>query len=130
MVKLSQIQASNKQNASASAPRIAVFVGGTSGIGKITLAEIAKLGTDFKAYVIGRKQSEKAFKTFSEELPETTNIVWVEGEVSLLSEVKRTCDHIKTLESSVDLLFLTTGYAPFGGRESTLRYTDSVHFTH
>jgi NAD(P)-dependent dehydrogenase (short-subunit alcohol dehydrogenase family) len=130
MVKLSQIRASNTQNASSSAPRIALFVGGTSGIGKITLAEIAKLGTDFKAYVIGRKQSERAFKIFSEELPETANIVWVEGEASLLSDVKRICDHIKTLESSIDLLFLTTGYAPFGGRESTPLTTPTLYVPH
>ena len=121
MVNISLIRKSNSQIDESSAPRVAVFVGGTSGIGKITLAEIAGIGTDFKAYVIGRKESEHSLKPLHEELHQANpnaNLVWVEGQVSLLSEVKRVCDHIKSLESTIDLLFMTTGYAPFGGRES------------
>ncbi|KAF1846533.1 uncharacterized protein K460DRAFT_314051 [Cucurbitaria berberidis CBS 394.84] len=92
MVNLSLIRQSNKHIDEASTPCVAVFVGGTAGIGKITLAEIAALGTDFKAYVIGRKESEQAFKTFLDDLHQanpTANIIWVEGQVSLLSDVKR-----------------------------------------
>lgn len=121
MVNISLIRQSNNQIDESSVPRVAVFVGGTSGIGKITLADIAGLGIGFKAYVIGRKESEQSFKPFLEELHQAkpnANVIWVEGQVSLLSEVKRVCDHIKTLESKVDLLFMTTGYAPFGGRKS------------
>jgi NAD(P)-dependent dehydrogenase (short-subunit alcohol dehydrogenase family) len=121
MVKFSLIKKSNSQIDGASAPRVAVFVGGTSGVGKLTLGAIAKLGTTFKAYVVGRKESEASFKPFAESLHEANpnaEIVWIEGQVSLLSEAKRVCDHIKTLESSIDLLFMTTGYVPFGGRQS------------
>jgi NAD(P)-dependent dehydrogenase (short-subunit alcohol dehydrogenase family) len=121
MVNLTQIRASNAQIDEASAPRVAIFVGGTSGIGKLTLGAIAKLGTNFKAYVVGRKESKAAFETFAESLRlanTNADIVWIEGQVSLLFEVKRICDHIKTLESSIDLLFMTTGYAPLGGRQS------------
>lgn len=121
MVHLSKIKESNAQIDEETAPRIAVFVGGTSGIGKITLGAVAKLGTHFKAYVVGRKESKAAFQPFIEEL-HTANpnasIIWVEGQVTLLSEVKRICDYIKKLETSIDLLFLTTGYVPFFGRES------------
>ena len=121
MVHLTKIKESNAQIDEETAPRIAVFVGGTSGIGKITLGAIAKLGTKFKAYVVGRKASKATFQPFIEEL-HTANpnasIIWVEGQVTLLSEVKRICDYIKTLETSIDLLFLTTGYVPFFGRES------------
>lgn len=121
MVNLSLIRQSNSRIDQASAPDVAVFVGGTAGIGKITLAEIAALGLGLKAYVIGRRESEQAFKPFLEELNQAnanTNVIWVEGQISLLSEVKRVCDHIKALETKVDLLFMTTGYAPFGGRQS------------
>jgi NAD(P)-dependent dehydrogenase (short-subunit alcohol dehydrogenase family) len=121
MVNLTQIRASNTQIDEASAPRVAIFVGGTSGIGKLTLGAIAKLGTNFKAYVVGRKEGKAAFETFAESLRlanPNADIVWIEGQVSLLFEVKRICDHIKTLESSIDLLFMTTGYAPLGGRQS------------
>jgi NAD(P)-dependent dehydrogenase (short-subunit alcohol dehydrogenase family) len=123
MVHISKIKESNAQVDEESAPRVAVLVSGTSGIGKLTLGAIARLGTHFKAYVIGRPESEAAFKPFIEELHAANanaSIVWVEGQVSLLSEVKRICDYIKKLETSIDLLFLTTGYVPFGGRQSTL----------
>jgi NADP-dependent 3-hydroxy acid dehydrogenase YdfG len=121
MVKISTIQESNAKIDSSSTPRVAVFVGGTAGIGKLTLAELAALGTSFKAYVIGRGRSKASFVTFRDELQQANQnaeIVWIDGEVSLLSEVKRICSYIKTLEKSVDLLFMTTGYAPFGGRQS------------
>lgn len=121
MVNISLVRQSNNQIDGSSAPRVAVFVGGTAGIGKITLAELAGLGTGLKAYIIGRKESEQSFKPFLEELHNISpdaNFIWIEGQVSLLSEVKRICDYIKTLESTIDLLFMTTGYAPFGGRQS------------
>lgn len=123
MVRISQIKENNAQIDEKSAPRVAVFVGGTSGIGKLTLNAITRLGTRFKAYVIGRQESEAAFKPFIEELHlanANANIIWVEGQISLLSEVQRICDHIKRLESSIDLLFMTAGYVNFSGRHSTL----------
>jgi NAD(P)-dependent dehydrogenase (short-subunit alcohol dehydrogenase family) len=119
MVSVSQIRLSNVQF-STSSPLVAVFVGGTSGIGNITLAELARLRISLKAYVIGRKESEARFNKFVDELHLAPNvhIVWVEGEISLLAEVQRVCDFIRSAEDHVDLLFMTTGYAPFGGRES------------
>lgn len=45
-----------------------------------------------------------------------SDLIWVEAEASLLSEVTRVCKFIKTKEEKVDLLFLSAGYAPFAGR--------------
>ena len=121
MVNIACIRESNNHIDESSAPRVAVFVGGTAGIGKITIAEIAGLGTSFKAYVIVRKVSADSIKPFFEQLRQANpnaNVIMIEGEISLLSEVKRVCDYIKTLETHIDLLFMTTGYAPFGGRQS------------
>ncbi|KAF2110244.1 hypothetical protein BDV96DRAFT_668779 [Lophiotrema nucula] len=92
MVNLSLIKQSNSRIDESSAPRVAVFVGGTAGIGMLTLAEIAGLKIGFKAYAVGRKESEQSFKNFLGELHQAhtnANVVWVEGQVSLLSEVKR-----------------------------------------
>lgn len=121
MVNLSSIRQSNSQIDASSAPRIAVFVGGTAGIGKITLEAVAKLGTVCTIYVIGRKESEQSLKPFLDELHKAnpnSRLIWVEGQVSLLSEVKRICNYIKKVETKIDLLFLTPGWAPFAGRES------------
>jgi NAD(P)-dependent dehydrogenase (short-subunit alcohol dehydrogenase family) len=123
MVNLSSIKLSNGQVNESSYPRVAVFVGGTDGIGKLTLAGLAGLGLNFKAYVIGRKVSQEVFKSIIEELHlanPAASVIWIEGEVSLLAEVKRVCDHIRTLETEVNLLFMTPGFAPFAGRQSTL----------
>jgi len=61
-------------------------------------------------------------KTFIQELQginPKAEVIWTEGEVSLLSETKRVCELIKSKERRVDLLFLTAGYAPFGTRKET-----------
>ncbi|KAJ4366861.1 hypothetical protein N0V83_007389 [Neocucurbitaria cava] len=130
MVDISSIRQSNQHLDTSSVPQVAVLVGGTAGIGKITLGEIAGHGTSFKAYVIVRKASAGSAKQYFEELQKAnpnTKVILVEGEISLLSEVKRICDHIKTLGSQIDLLFMTTGYAPFGGRQNTPEGLDTSH---
>jgi NAD(P)-dependent dehydrogenase (short-subunit alcohol dehydrogenase family) len=121
MVNIARIRQCNAQIDDSSAPHVAVFVGGTSGIGKITLAEIVGLGSQLKAYVVGRKETEAAFRPFLDELRAKNpkaDLVWVEGQASLLSDVRRICADIKSREQKVDFLCLTAGYPPFGGRNS------------
>ncbi|PSN61655.1 hypothetical protein BS50DRAFT_613348 [Corynespora cassiicola Philippines] len=89
MVNISDVCKSNSKIDSTSLPGVAVFVGGTAGIGKLTLGEMAQLGMGFKAYVVGRPQSRESFESFEKELQkgnQDAEIIWVEGQVSLLSE--------------------------------------------
>lgn len=124
MVQYSEIQESNREfsNTSRATPFVAVFVGGTSGIGKNTIKALVSTNASLKIYLIGRKSAESRMMPFIEEL-QTINpdakVAWLEGEVSLLSETKRVCEIIQSNESHIDLLFLSTGYAPFGPREET-----------
>lgn len=122
MVSIQEIKASNALINDARAPRVAVFVGGTSGIGKLTIRALVSTGTSTRIYLVGRKSSEESSRAFIQELS-TINpkaeVVWIEGEVSLLVETTRVCQIIKSKESHIDLLFLTTGYAPFGPRMET-----------
>lgn len=122
MVSYKEIQAANALINDATAPRVAVFVGGTSGIGKFTLKALVATGASVRIYLVGRKSSEERMHAFIQELHSINpkaEIVWTEGEVALLAEAKRVCEVIKSKESRVDLLFLTTGYAPFGTRKET-----------
>ncbi|KAJ5569918.1 uncharacterized protein N7459_009348 [Penicillium hispanicum] len=122
MVSYKEIQASNALINDATAPRVAVFVGGTSGIGQLTLKALVATGASVRIYLVGRKSSEERTRAFIQELNATNpkaEIIWTEGEISLLAETKRVCEYIKSKESRVDLLFLTTGYAPFGSRKET-----------
>ncbi|KAJ5994077.1 hypothetical protein N7451_009801 [Penicillium sp. IBT 35674x] len=122
MVSYKEIQASNALINDSTAPRIAVFVGGTSGIGKSTIKALVATGTSIRIYLIGRKCSSERTHTFIQQLQAINpraDIIWTEGEVSLLAETKRVCDVIAKKETRIDLLFLTTGYAPFGARSET-----------
>lgn len=122
MVSFREVQASNALINDATAPRVAVFAGGTSGIGKLTVKALVATGVSVRIYLIGRKSSEERTQIFIQELHVVNpkaEVVWVEGEISLLAETKRVCEVIKSKESCIDLLFLTTGYAPFGARSET-----------
>ncbi|KAM0346317.1 hypothetical protein ACHAPU_005748 [Fusarium lateritium] len=123
-VRYADIQASNKlfDDELTSTPFVAVFVGGTSGIGKNTIKALVSARTSVKIYIVGRKSAEDATLRFIQESQETNpeaEIIWLQGEASLLAETKRICNVIRSNEPRLDLLFLSTGYAPFGGREVT-----------
>lgn len=123
MVSYTEVQASNALINDATAPRVAVFVGGTSGIGQLTIKALVATGASVRVYLVGRKSSEERSLTFIQELRAINpkaEVVWTEGEISLLAETKRVCEVIKSKESRVHLLFLTAGYAPFGPRQETI----------
>ncbi|KAK5102528.1 hypothetical protein LTR70_000386 [Exophiala xenobiotica] len=122
MVTYAEIQASNALINDATAPRVAVFVGATSGIGKLTIKAFIATGASMRIYLIGRKSSEERTNSFIQELHAINlkaEVIWTEGEISLLAETKRVCEVIKTKEPRIDLLFLTAGYTPFTSRRDT-----------
>ena len=122
MVSYEEIRASNALINDATGPRVAVFVGGTSGIGNLTVSALVATGASMRIYLVGRKSSEERVHAFIEELHginPKAEVIWTEGEIALLAETKRVCETIKSKESRVDLLFLTAGYAPFGERKET-----------
>lgn len=122
MVSYDEIRASNALINDATAPRVAVFVGGTSGIGKITIRALVATGASVRIYLVGRQSSEERTQAFIQELSAINpkaEVIWTEGEVSLLADTKRVCHVIKSKEARVDLLFFSTGYTPFGKRRET-----------
>ncbi|KAJ4994630.1 Oxidoreductase lepF, partial [Colletotrichum sp. SAR 10_66] len=130
MVSLTEVRASNAALTPSTVPKTALFVGATSGIGKYTLTELVSLNLPVKCYVVGRKASEPAMRPVLEALRRKNTqaeLVWVEAEVSLLSEVKRVCEFIKENEERLDLMCLTAGYAPFGGRNDTAEGLEVTH---
>lgn len=122
MVLYGEIQASNALIDDETAPRISVFVGGTSGIGKLTIRALVATNASMRIYLVGRKTVKEPMSAFIGEcnaVNSKAEIIWIEGEVSLLKETKRICDLIRSKESRINLIFLTTGYAPFGPRTET-----------
>jgi NAD(P)-dependent dehydrogenase (short-subunit alcohol dehydrogenase family) len=122
MVSYKEILASNALVNGTTALHVAVFVGGTSGIGKFTIKALVATGISVKIYLVGRKSSKERTQAIIEELHalnRRAEVIWTEAEISLLADVKRVCELITSKESRVDLLFLSAGYAPFGTREET-----------
>ncbi|KAI1390273.1 uncharacterized protein F4822DRAFT_401389 [Hypoxylon trugodes] len=124
-VSRQQVRDSNARLDAETYPRVAVFVGGTSGIGEATLEELVLAGKGkyaVRIYVVGRAASATRVNANLDRLREMNplaELIWTEGEISLLSEVRRICDVVRERERSLDLLLVTPGYAPFGGREET-----------
>ncbi|KAF3905742.1 hypothetical protein AA313_de0202400 [Arthrobotrys entomopaga] len=122
MVSYKQILASNALINDETVPRVAVFVGGTSGVGKLTIRALIATGASMRIYIVGRKSAKEITLAFIEEqrtINAKAELIWIEGEVSLLAESQRICLEIKSKEPRIDLLFMSTGYTPFGPRNET-----------
>ncbi|KAL0569102.1 hypothetical protein V5O48_012878 [Marasmius crinis-equi] len=110
MVNLDHIHSSNASISTSLAPGlIAVFVGGTSGIGEYTLKAFAKHARNPKIYFVGR--SEEAATRVVEECNKLNEgeYVFIKSDVSLIRNVDKVCEEIKKKEKRVDLLFQSQG---------------------
>ncbi len=119
MVTIQAIHASNALLTDSTIPLVSVFAGGTSGVGKFTIRTLAATGAPVRIYLIGRAATAASAAAFIAELHALNpraEIIWTEAEIALLADVRRVCELIREKEPRVDLLFLSAGYAPFGGR--------------
>ncbi|KAK4163142.1 hypothetical protein QBC43DRAFT_264588 [Cladorrhinum sp. PSN259] len=124
MVAYTQIKSSLSTLTSSTIPQTSLFVGGTSGIGKYTLRSLvvasSTLGNlPIRIYLTVRPSSLAQTEVFVSSLREINphaEIILLQGEISLLSEVRRLSSLILSKEesesSSLDFLFLSAGYAP------------------
>ncbi|KAJ5309577.1 uncharacterized protein N7443_002038 [Penicillium atrosanguineum] len=111
MVSLKNILSSNSR-ISSDLPKglVAIFVGGTSGIGEYTLKCFAKRTSSPRVYIIGRSQSA-ANRIVSEckALNPDGTFEFIRADVGLLKEVDDVCRQIRRKEESVNILFMTQG---------------------
>jgi NADP-dependent 3-hydroxy acid dehydrogenase YdfG len=78
-----------------------------------------------KIYILGRNEaSHREFLQHLQQSNSQAEIVWLEGQVTLLAEVKRLCIEIKSREVSIDLLFLSAGFLPFAARQGIYPMTN------
>ncbi|KAM5344386.1 hypothetical protein ACJ41O_012923 [Fusarium nematophilum] len=99
------------------APYVAVFVGGTSGIGEATLKALCKRCNQSKIYIIGRNEkAATSIITGCEKLNPLTSFVFLRQDLTNLRDVDRVCEKILQSETSIDLLFMTQGYLSVSGR--------------
>jgi NAD(P)-dependent dehydrogenase (short-subunit alcohol dehydrogenase family) len=115
MVALPEVIASNKRIAS-TLPHdlVAVFVGGTSGVGEYTVKAFAKYANKPRAYIVGRSQ-EAADRIIEEcrQLNPSGKFEFIKADVSLLTTVDDVCRQIKSKETTVNVLFESQGTMGF-----------------
>jgi NAD(P)-dependent dehydrogenase (short-subunit alcohol dehydrogenase family) len=122
MVALPEVQSSNSRIASALPPGlVAVFVGGTNGIGETMLKQFAKHARKPRVYFIGRSQ-EAGDRIAAEckALNSDGEYIFVKADTSLIRNVDDICRDIEANEKSVNLLFLSTGSLIVGTSMSTI----------
>ncbi|KAH8893474.1 putative short-chain dehydrogenases/reductase [Thozetella sp. PMI_491] len=132
MVTLSQAQASNGR-ISQDLPEglVAVFVGGTSGIGEYALRALVKYARNPKIYIVGRAQA--AADTIIADCQKVCpggEFVFIQADISEIKKVDEVCQDIKSRESAVNLLFMTQGTLILGKTTSegiSLRKALVVH---
>ncbi|KAJ3466592.1 hypothetical protein MRS44_004156 [Fusarium solani] len=121
------IRASNALITEASVPKTAVFVGGTDGIGKATLRELVSKRFPIKVYIIGRNEAgHRALLDELRSLNPEADLIYVQGQISLIADSQRIAKHISAQEDKIDLLFLSAGYLPFTGRQGEAAAKSSV----
>jgi NADP-dependent 3-hydroxy acid dehydrogenase YdfG len=117
MVLLSEVTASNKRIPS-TFPNglVAVFVGGTSGVGEYTLKALAKYAGKIKlrVYIVGRSQ-DAASRIIDEckQLNSSGEYEFIAADVSLLNSVDEVCRQVKSKEIAINILFETQGSMAF-----------------
>ncbi|KAG9947556.1 NAD(P)-binding protein, partial [Aureobasidium melanogenum] len=139
MVSLDLVRKANASLKSRLPSPVALFVGGTSGIGRSTLRQLALNTQAPKAYIVGR--SEGNAKPLLKELYDINplgSFNFIEADVSLISNVDKACESITQQEKALDLLFMTPGGLSLVGRRETsegldklfaLRYYARMRFT-
>lgn len=127
MVKLSEIQAANAALKS-TRPLTAVVVGGTNGIGRGFLDQLASNTTNPKVYIVGR--SEAVLTQIQSELSKInrtgTYIPIQADDLTLLSNVEKATQKILSQEKQVDILFMSAGFLTFAARDETTEGLDKI----
>ncbi|KAI5286049.1 hypothetical protein KEM52_002169, partial [Ascosphaera acerosa] len=95
---------------------VAVFAGGTSGIGESTARELVRNVDAPKVYIIGRNEQE-ATRILGElrQLSPHGHYEFIAGNLAQLREVDRVCEQIREREKHVNLLVLSQGILRPGG---------------
>ena len=136
MVQIESIRKSNAQGKQLGG-LVAVFVGGTGGIGESTAKEFFLRSTRPRAYIVGRwvsnlvsdfthakplrrkeKRGNAVVKLLRDLNPEG-EAFFLQKDISLLQSVDEICAELKQREKKVHCLFLTAGYMTLRGRTET-----------
>ncbi|USP82712.1 hypothetical protein yc1106_09986 [Curvularia clavata] len=131
MVAISAVRSHNASLKSHLPNPVAVFVGGTSGIGLFTARELVRNTASPHVYLVGRNATE-ANKIIQElqTINSASQVSFIQKDVSLLKNVDEACKEIKSKEKEVNILFMTCGYLTLKGRDETAEGLDRKFALH
>jgi short-subunit dehydrogenase len=116
MVSLTEVSIANAKIATLLPPGlVAVFVGGTSGIGEFTLKALAKRAVRPRIYIVGR--SEEAAERIKKEcaaLNPRGEYIFIPKDVSLIGNVDELCREIASREKFINILVVSAGTLVMG----------------
>lgn len=129
MVAISEIRSANAALGKKRDSVTAVFAGATAGIGLATLKAFAKNVPKPKAFIIGRSQAK--FQPHLDSLKSINSkgeYTFLETEIALIKNVDAISEKIKGQLGSgkVDLVFVSQGELPFGGRQENVEGLDNA----
>jgi NAD(P)-dependent dehydrogenase (short-subunit alcohol dehydrogenase family) len=118
MMKISAIRAANAAfTAKQVTNPVAVFVGGSSGIGEAAMRAFTTATVAPTIYFIGRNSDAATSITASlQSLNPAAKIKFIQSDLSLLNNAFTTASTIRDAEKSVNLLFISAGYMTLAGR--------------
>lgn len=120
MVSIEVIESSNDRiRYTLQAGLVAVFVGGTNGIGETTVRQFAKHAVQPRVYIVGRSQAagDRIVAECRALNPEGT-FLFLKRETSLMRNVDEICKELASKEEVINLLLLTVGTLQVGMSES------------
>ncbi|RAK95639.1 short-chain dehydrogenases/reductase, partial [Aspergillus ibericus CBS 121593] len=127
MPTLSQVRQSNTALGAGRPHMVAVFVGGTSGIGEATAKQFALAVKKPTIHLVGR--NEASGSRILEELRASNpegSFNFIKSDVSLLRNVDEACAEIRKQEKQIDLLFMSTGHLALS-KKNTEEGLDNNH---
>lgn len=95
---------------------VCVFAGATAGIGRATLERLTTMLHSSSFYILGRnKQRHAPWLEQLRAISPDNKFIYIEGQVSLISDIDTACNQILSTEQKVDILCMSPGGMPFAG---------------
>ncbi len=126
MVAIQAIRQSNARISELPAGLVALFLGGTSGIGRSALEQFAQRAVRPRIYIAARQGSSAPalVQSLRQSNPQGTYTI-IEKDVSLVRQTDEVVQFVKNKETKLDLLFMSMGFISFIGRQETSEGLDS-----
>ncbi|KAI1622614.1 hypothetical protein EDD37DRAFT_635466 [Exophiala viscosa] len=115
MVAVKDIKLNNESIKTPSSNPVAVFVGGTGGIGRSALQALLKYTSSPTVYLVGRDPSrlEKQISELKTLNTSATIIPIIANDLTLVREAQKAADEIASKASRVDYLIMSAGFLNF-----------------